>query len=90
MASPIILRPIAFGDGRNGVPLIIRLNTEPLNNVELKVKGRVIGSVGPTGVRDPKLTTYNGSPMAGRTSTGSALEAFVAYAKEKNFDEVGL
>ena len=47
MASPIILRPIAFGDGRNGVPLIIRLNTEPLNRVELKVKGRAIDSTGP-------------------------------------------
>ncbi|NPV63072.1 MAG: hypothetical protein HPY61_10690 [Methanotrichaceae archaeon] len=89
MASPIILRPIAFGDGRNGVPLIIRLNTEPLNHVELKVKGRALGSTGPTGIRNPKLATYGGSPMAGRTSTGSALEAFIAYAIEKKFDEVG-
>jgi CRISPR-associated protein Cmr1 len=92
MASPIILRPIAFGDGRIGVPLIIRLSTEPLNQVELKVKGKAIGSAGPKGIHDPKLATYRGSPMAGRSPIGSALEAFIAFAMEKKqgFKEVGL
>lgn len=91
MASPIILRPIAFEDGRSGVPLILRFNTEPLNQVELKVKGRVIDSAGPKGIRDPKLSTYRSSPMAGRSTNGSALEAFIAFAREKKqgFVEVG-
>ena len=91
MASPVILRPIAFGDGHSGVPLILRFNTEPLNQVELKVKRIVIGSAGPKGIRDPKLSTYRGSPMTGRSTNGSALEAFIAFAKEKKqgFVEVG-
>jgi len=92
MGSPIILRPIAFGDGRNGVPLILRLNTEQLNQVELKVKRVVIGSAGLKGIRDPKLSTYRSSPMTGRSTSGSALEAFIAFAMEKKqgFVEVGL
>jgi CRISPR-associated protein Cmr1 len=53
MASPIILRPIAFGDGRIGVPLIIRLRSETLNQVELKIKGKVVASFGPKSIRDP-------------------------------------
>ena len=90
MSSPIILRPIAFGDGRKGVPLIIRLSTEPLNQVELKVGGKTIHSNGQEGIRNPKLTEYRGSPMSGLTTAGSALEAFVAFAKKNEFEEVGL
>jgi len=91
MSSPIILRSIAFGDGRKGVPLIIRLSTEPLNQVELKVGGRTVHTTGREGIRDPTLTKYRGSPMSGLTTTGSALEAFVAFAKKNDkFEEVGL
>ena len=92
MASPIILRPMAFGDGRSGIPLILRLSTEPLNQVELKVKRNVIGSAGPKEIRDPNLSTYRGSPMTGRSTNGSALEAFIAFAMERNqgFVEEGI
>jgi CRISPR-associated protein Cmr1 len=88
MASPIILRPIAFGDGRRGVPLIMRLNTQPLHQVELKVRGRTIHTAGPEGIRNPTLANYRGSPMSGLTATGSALEAFVNFAKNNEFKEV--
>jgi CRISPR-associated protein Cmr1 len=90
MASPIILRPMAFGDGSKAVQLIIWLSTEPLNQVELKVKGSKIDSTGPTGIRNPGLAAYRSSPMSGLTKTGSALEAFVAYAKLNKIKEVGL
>lgn len=90
MASSIILRPIGFGDGRIGVPLIIRLRSETLNQVELKIKGKVVASFGPKSIRDPKLAAYRSSPMAGRSQIGSSLQAFVAYAKENGFKEVGL
>jgi CRISPR-associated protein Cmr1 len=89
MASPIILRPMAFGDGRKGVPLIMRLNTEPLLQVELKVRGKTIHATGQDGIRNPVLANYRGSPMSGLTATGSALEAFVAFAKDNKFKEVG-
>jgi CRISPR-associated protein Cmr1 len=92
MASPIILRPMAVGDGRRGVPLIMRLNTEPLHQVELKVRGRTIHAAGPEGIRNRALADYRGSPMSGLTKTGSALEAFVNFAKDNKdneFKEVG-
>ncbi len=90
MASPIILKPIAFGDGRKGVPLIIRLSAEPPKSVELKVGGITIHSKGQEGIRNPELTNYRGSPMSGLTTTGSAVEAFVAFAMKHKFEEVGL
>jgi CRISPR-associated protein Cmr1 len=90
MASPIILRPMGFGDGRKGVPLIMRLNMEPLLRVELKVKGKTIHAAGQDGIRNPALAKYRGSPMSGLTSTGSALEAFVNFAKDNKFKEVGI
>ena len=89
MASPIILRPLAFGDGRRGVPLIMRLNTEPLQQVDLKVRGRTIHVAGQEGIRNPELANYRGSPMQGLTAAGSALEAFVNFAKDNEFKEVG-
>ncbi|MCX6678861.1 MAG: type III-B CRISPR module RAMP protein Cmr1 [Methanothrix sp.] len=89
MASPIILRPLAFGDGRRGVPLIMRLNTEPLLQVELKVRGRTIHVAGQEGIRNPELANYRGSPMQGFTAAGSALEAFVNFAKDNEFKEMG-
>lgn len=89
MASPIILRPMAFGDGRMGVPLIMRLNTEPLLQVELKVRGKTIHATGQDGIRNPALANYRGTPMQGFTASGSALEAFVNFAKDNEFKEVG-
>lgn len=89
MSSPIILRPIAFGDGSRAVPLIIRLNTEPLSQVELKVGGSTKGTFGPSVIRNLKLAAYRNSPMSGLTGTGSALEAFVAFAGMNGFKEVG-
>jgi len=89
MASPVILRPLAFGDGRRSVPLIMRLVTKPLNDVELKVRGETIHSAGPEEIRGPRLKEYRNSPMSVLTEDGSALEAFVNFAKGNGFEEVG-
>jgi CRISPR-associated protein Cmr1 len=89
MASPVILRPVAFGDGRRSVPLIMRLVTKPLKNVELKVRGETIHSAGSEEIRGPRLVDYRSSPMSGLTEDGSALEAFVNFAKGSKFEEVG-
>jgi len=90
MASPIILRPMALGEGQKGVPLIIRLSTETPKQVELKVGGKAIHSIGQEGIHNSALAKYERSPMSGLTKTGSALDAFVAFAKKKEFEEVGL
>ena len=89
MASPIILRPVAFGDGRRSVPLIMRLVTKPLTDVELKVRGETIHSAGPEEIQGRRLADYKGSPMSGLTEDGSALEAFINFAKGSEFVEVG-
>lgn len=89
MASPVILRPLAFGDGRRSVPLIMRLVTKPLTEIELKVRGETIHSAGPDEIRGRRLGEYRNSPMAGLTEDGSALEAFVNFAKGSEFEEVG-
>lgn len=88
MASPVILRPLAFGDGRRSVPLIMRLVTKPLKDVELKVRGETIHSAGPEEIRGNRLAEYRSSPMSGLTEDGSALEAFVNFAKNGEFQEV--
>ena len=88
MASPVILRPLAFGDGRRAVPLIMRLVTKPLKDVELKVRGETIHTASPEEIRGPRLAEYRSSPMSGLTEDGSALEAFVSFAKGNEFLEV--
>lgn len=89
MASPVILKTLAFGDGRRSVPLIMRLVTKPLTDVELKVRGETIHSAGPEEIRGTRLADYRSSPMSGLTEDGSALEAFVSFAKGSEFEEVG-
>jgi CRISPR-associated protein Cmr1 len=81
MSSPIILKPLAIGDGRRAIPMIIRLLIEPLMEVELKVDGTLMASSGEEDIRNIRLAGYNNSPMYGLTPMGSALEAFISFAK---------
>ncbi|QUW02502.1 type III-B CRISPR module RAMP protein Cmr1 [Chloracidobacterium validum] len=83
MASPLILKPVALQDG-NFVPLIVRLKTPTLTGVALHQQ---VQQVGPLRIRHPDLATYPNSPLAG-SPNGSAIEAFLAYAKSKGFTEV--
>jgi CRISPR-associated protein Cmr1 len=89
MASPLILRPLAFGDGRKAVPMIMRLVAGPLMGIDLKVKGETIHSAGQDEIRDRRLADYRNSPMHELTKDGSALEAFVNFARDNEFKEVG-
>jgi hypothetical protein len=95
MASPLILKPLALADGR-AVPLILRLRTPPLTEIELQRspgdtgKETPLGVWGPHAIRDPRFVdaAYQGSPLQGLTQTGSALEAFLAKAVQNGFKEV--
>ena len=87
MASPLILKPLALANG-NAVPLILRLKTVDLAGVDLRQEGQESVSLpNPTYVRDKSLADYTGSPLA-RSPNGSALEAFLAFARENGFTEV--
>lgn len=91
MASPLILRPMMC---RNGdiLQLILRLNAPFPEEVVLE---KAQGSPHFKKIRDPKLASYPNSPLGSpkeglqaRSSSGSALEGFLAYAKENGFVEV--
>uniref|UniRef100_A0A7C4QGR7 Type III-B CRISPR module RAMP protein Cmr1 n=1 Tax=Schlesneria paludicola TaxID=360056 RepID=A0A7C4QGR7_9PLAN len=87
MASPLILKPLALANGKF-VPLIVRLKTPPLSGVDLRQGERSLPLPQPTILRDPKLATYRDSPMQNRSPSGSALQAFLTYAKSQDFTEV--
>jgi CRISPR-associated protein Cmr1 len=86
MASPLILKPLALADGR-AVPLILRMHTQPLAAVGLKQGSQSLPLPPTTVTRDARLAAYQNSPLVGAPS-GSAIEAFLVYARSKNFREV--
>lgn len=87
MASPLILKPLALGNGKF-VPLIVRLKTAPLTGVDLREGKLSLNLPNPTLIRGAELAQYPNSPMQGRSPNGSALEAFLAYAKSQGFTQV--
>jgi CRISPR-associated protein Cmr1 len=87
MASPLILKPVALQNGQF-VPVIVQLKTPPLATVDLRQGDTSLRLPGSTRVRDPQLGSYQGSPLQGRSTSGSAIEAFLAYARSQGFEEV--
>lgn len=81
MASPLILRPLAFGNGTEAVAMVVRLGVEPLHELELR-KIAVDPSLQDSQIRRPDLATYLNSPLKGIT-TGSALDGFMKFASAK-------
>lgn len=86
MASPLILKPLALADGK-AVPLILRLNGPALTAVDLRRGETALPLPSSSAIRDPRLATYPHSPLAG-SPNGSALEAFLAFARSEGFQEV--
>jgi CRISPR-associated protein Cmr1 len=86
MASPLILKPLALASGK-AVPLILRLRTPTLTGVDLRRGDTSLGLPPTTVIRDPRLSSYPNSPLAG-SPNGSALEAFLAFARAEGFTEV--
>jgi hypothetical protein len=90
MASPLILRPIGFTDGRFA-PMITRMITQPLTSAYLKPDGKYLKSgrsiSGPE-ITDTSLSAFPESPRHKFGATGSALDAFIAYAGTRGFGKV--
>jgi CRISPR-associated protein Cmr1 len=86
MASPLILKPLALANG-TAVPLILRLVTPPLEGVELKQGSNALELPATTVVRASRLATYRDSPLSASES-GSAVEAFLLYARSNGFREI--
>lgn len=86
MASPLILKPLALQNGK-AIPLILRLRTPALTGVDLRDGNTSLPLPAPTLIRHPSLATYPRSPLVG-SPAGSALEAFLAFARSEGFTEV--
>jgi len=71
MASPLILKALKCSNDEI-LQLILRLNTPSIENVHLKKVAQ----------NTDKLAIKDGYPA--RSAKGSALEAFISFAKEKN------
>lgn len=87
MASPLILRPLALQNNRF-VPVIICLRTPALQDVLLKSNNQSLCLPFTPVVAHPRLASYANSPLANRSAKGSALEAFLAYARSQGYTEV--
>lgn len=91
MSSPLILRLIMCRDG-SVLQLILKLNApSPDEAVLEKAKGKPSFKK----ISDPMLSSYPNSPLGSpkpglpaRSLSGSALEGFLAYAKENGFVKV--
>jgi CRISPR-associated protein Cmr1 len=93
MGSPLLLRPLKAQDGKS-VPVVVLLNAPAPEKLELKRTASTAGTAKTFGADDivnPKFSNYPKAPMKDRSSRGSAIEAFAAYLKEKEwgFREVG-
>ncbi len=86
MASPLILKPLALQDGK-ATPLILRLKTELLSGVDLRRGDKSLPVPPSATISAPTLASYPNSPLAG-SPNGSALEAFLAFARNEGFSEV--
>lgn len=86
MASPLILKPLAFQSGK-AVPLILRLQTPALTGVDLRRGDTSLSLPSTTVIRDPRLSGYPNSPLS-ESPNGSAIEAFLAFARAEGFTEV--
>jgi hypothetical protein len=80
MASPLILKPLALGDGK-AVPIIVSLVTPGIAEVELMQGNHSRGRHAIDSIRHLRLAQYPRSPLDGLTSQGSALEAFLNFAR---------
>ena len=91
MSSPLILRPLICRNGEI-MQLILKLNAPVPDEVVLE---KAQGSPRFKKIRDPTLASYPNSPMGGprtgapaRSSSGSAIEGFLAFAEENGFVKV--
>jgi CRISPR-associated protein Cmr1 len=86
MASPLILKPLALENGK-ALPLIMVLKAPSLTGVDLRRGDTSLPLPQSTVIRDARLSSYRDSPLAG-SPNGSALEAFLAFARSEGFTEV--
>jgi len=92
MASPLLLRPLKCRDNLCA-SMIVKLTTPPLTSAYVKSGNphdddSISGGITQTEITSSGNMLYEDSPMKGRCTSGSALDAFIAFAQEKGNDFV--
>ena len=77
MGSPLILKPLVMQDG-NAVPLVMLLNTRPIEEVVLEKSGDKTHYP----VRSENLQ-YDNSPLKDQSPNGSAIEGFLKFIQDE-------
>jgi CRISPR-associated protein Cmr1 len=86
MASPLILKPLALSRD-SALPMIVCLNTAGILTVELQDENkRCLTPRHAVPVRSAAFDA-KGSPLCGLSPVGSAVEAFLAFARAADFTE---
>jgi CRISPR-associated protein Cmr1 len=88
MASPLILRPLRTQDEQKAVPSVVLLRGTTLKGKKLELKNLNNKDFGANHVINPDFAAYRNAPMQKRSANGSAIEAFLTYAKEQGFEGV--
>ena len=95
MASPIILRPLACGDGSEVLPMVVCLRAPTARSLKLRLGDKDCATFDRSAICRESLSTYPNSPLGrppgvavSRSKAGSAVEAFLAFARERNFELV--
>lgn len=83
MSSPLILRPLCISLDK-AYPMVLRLNTETIQGARVEKRDRTL-SLTQADICRPDLATYPKSPMAGCSESGSALEAFLSFARKGGY-----
>lgn len=90
MASPLILKPLALNNGQ-ALSQVLLLNVPPLDNVDLRSGKESFKLPAGTVIRGQQLATYANSPLSvqnfDKSKTGSAIQAFLAYARSNGYSE---
>jgi CRISPR-associated protein Cmr1 len=86
MASPLILKALAMKPDQ-ALPMILKLKTQLpdgviVKSIDFDEKEHSFGS---DKIRRSDLCSYPHSPMSGRSQNGSAMEAFINFAREEGF-----
>jgi len=90
MASPLIIKALAVrtGQGMKAVPLILKLNVEPISAAVVEFdqgNGPVTCTIDASAIRRQDLANYPNSPLHDRSVQGSAIEGFLYFIQKNGF-----
>jgi len=84
-ASPLILKPLPYGDGSRAAGMVASLAQRMPEHLEVAFSQNDREPISEAFTLGADLATYPNSPMSGRSAKGDAVEAFLAFAKAQGY-----